>query len=81
MINVSIASASAVKVSTAEQQTVAVTAALGSTIRGYSAYQVAVLEGFEGTEAEWLDSLIGPMGPPGPPGESITNTELEEMLK
>ena len=25
--------------------------------RGYSAYEVAVLEGFEGTEAEWLESM------------------------
>ena len=28
-------------------------------LRGYSAYQVAVLNGFEGTEQEWLDSLKG----------------------
>ena len=26
-------------------------------MRGYSAYEIAVKEGFEGTEAEWLDSL------------------------
>lgn len=26
-------------------------------VRGYSAYQVAVMNGFEGTEAEWLESL------------------------
>ena len=25
--------------------------------RGYSAYEIAVLEGFEGTEAEWLESM------------------------
>ena len=30
---------------------------------GLSAYQVAVAEGFIGTEQEWLDSLIGPTGP------------------
>ena len=28
-------------------------------LRGYSAYQVAVLNGFEGTEKEWLNSLKG----------------------
>lgn len=28
--------------------------------RGYSAYEVAVLNGFVGTEQEWLNSLIGP---------------------
>ena len=40
--------------------------------RGPSAYQVAVEEGFEGTEAEWLATLVGPEGAastvPGPPG-------------
>lgn len=35
------------------------------TIHGYSAYEVAVLNGFKGTEQEWLDSLIGPQGIPG----------------
>ncbi len=30
---------------------------------GLSAYQVAVANGFTGTEQEWLDSLIGPAGP------------------
>lgn len=29
------------------------------TIRGYSAYEVAVINGFKGTEQEWLDSLDG----------------------
>lgn len=29
------------------------------TIRGYSAYEVALIHGFEGTEEEWLDSLNG----------------------
>ena len=35
---------------------------------GRSAYQVAVDEGFEGTEAEWLASLVGPTGPIGDTG-------------
>lgn len=30
--------------------------------RGFSAYEVAVQEGFEGTEEEWLASLVGPAG-------------------
>lgn len=30
-----------------------------SVLRGYSAYQVAVLNGFIGTEEEWLESLKG----------------------
>lgn len=29
------------------------------TIRGYSAYEVAVINGFKGTEKEWLESLKG----------------------
>lgn len=40
--------------------------------RGYSAYEVAVQNGFEGTIDEWLESLIGPtgqVGPVGPQGE------------
>lgn len=35
---------------------------------GPSAYQVAVIEGFAGTEAEWLASLVGPQGDAGPEG-------------
>ena len=36
--------------------------------RGYSAYEVAVLNGFEGTVDEWLASLQGEQGPEGPEG-------------
>ncbi|MFF2922719.1 hypothetical protein ACFVTP_10000 [Streptomyces celluloflavus] len=45
-------------------------------VRGASAYEVAVAQGFEGTVADWLDSLVGPpgprgeQGPPGPRGET-----------
>ena len=35
---------------------------------GQSAYSSAVQNGFTGTEAEWLDSLIGPQGPQGDTG-------------
>lgn len=35
---------------------------------GATAYEVAVAEGFTGTEAEWLTSLIGPEGPAGADG-------------
>lgn len=30
--------------------------------RGYSAYEIAIQNGFEGTEQEWLDSLVGEDG-------------------
>lgn len=39
---------------------------------GLSAYEVAVAEGFVGTEQEWLDSLVGPQGPEGPSAEDLT---------
>src|SRR5690606_13362622 len=41
---------------------------------GQSAYELAVINGYTGTEQEWLASLVGPAGPqgeqgvPGPPG-------------
>ena len=37
-------------------------------LQGYSAYDVAVLNGFEGTEEEWLSSLKGEKGEPGSAG-------------
>ena len=38
-------------------------------LQGQSAYDVAVEQGFKGTEQEWLASLIGSEGPAGPQGE------------
>jgi len=37
-------------------------------LTGLSAYQIAQLDGFTGTEAEWLDSLVGPQGSTGATG-------------
>lgn len=51
--------------------------------RGKSAYQVAVDNGFEGTEKEWLESLkgaTGPMGPMGPAGKDGT-MKFEELTE
>lgn len=39
------------------------------TIQGYSAYEVAVLNGFVGSEEEWLESLKGETGEQGERGE------------
>jgi hypothetical protein len=36
---------------------------------GLSAYEVAVANGFVGTEQDWLDSLVGAEGPAGPAGQ------------
>lgn len=35
---------------------------------GSSAYEIAVSDGFVGTESEWLTSLVGATGPQGPTG-------------
>lgn len=60
--------------------------------RGYSAYEVAVLNGYTGTEEEWLASLVGAkgdkgeQGEPGEPGVSpdmsnyYTKSEIDELL-
>ncbi|MFJ8146986.1 GDSL-type esterase/lipase family protein [Streptomyces sp. NPDC096048] len=40
-------------------------------VRGDSAYEVAVENGFAGTESEWLASLVGPQGTEGDPGSKI----------
>jgi len=42
-------------------------------IEGLSAYEIAVNEGFVGTEQDWLDSLVGPPGPPGGPSDLPEN--------
>ena len=39
---------------------------------GKSAYEIAVDNGFVGTESEWLESLKGPQGEPGPQGPAGT---------
>ena len=36
--------------------------------RGYSAYEIAVQNGYSGSEEEWLASLVGPTGPQGVQG-------------
>lgn len=48
---------------------------------GLSAYDVAVEEGFTGTEQEWLDSLVGPQGPVGSDLTYLTSfTVSDEVL-
>ena len=39
------------------------------TIHGYSAYEIAVINGFKGTEDEWLNSLKGAKGDKGERGD------------
>lgn len=40
-----------------------------SSLVGKSAYEIAVDNGFIGTETQWLATMVGPEGPPGTPGE------------
>ena len=40
---------------------------------GLSAYEIAVKNGFEGTEQEWLESLHGEDGKDGQPGKDGQN--------
>ena len=42
----------------------------GALSAGLSAYEIAVEHGFEGTEAQWLQSLVGTQGAPGQAGAS-----------
>lgn len=39
-------------------------------IRGKSAYEIAVAEGFEGSVEDWLASLVGPQGLKGDKGDT-----------
>lgn len=47
-------------------------------LQGYSAYEVAVLEGFQGTKEEWLASLVGPRGDRGNSGVYIGSGDMPE---
>ena len=55
-------------------------------VEGKSAYEVAVENGFVGTEIEWLESLkgeVGPQGPEGPqglPGKDADLTEVNQEI-
>lgn len=50
-------------------------------IDGKSAYQIAVLNGFVGTEPEWVASLaLGPQGPQGVPGVSGASFIYEQAV-
>ena len=48
------------------------------TLHGKSAYEIAVINGFTGTEEEWLTSLKGEKGDPG---QTLTIEEIVEAVK
>jgi hypothetical protein len=48
--------------------------------QGLSAYEVAVANGFVGTEAEWLDSLVGDAGADGADGAGFTNGDKGDVI-
>ena len=45
---------------------------------GLSAYEIAVKNGFKGSETEWLASLVGPPGPQGIQGDAGPRGEKGE---
>ena len=45
-------------------------------LQGYSAYEVAVINGFDGTEEEWLASLRGDKGDPG----EVIHTDADQNV-
>ena len=49
-------------------------------LRGYSAYDIAVIEGFEGTVEEWLASLKGDKGDPGEVIHTDADGEILEQV-
>ena len=48
------------------------------TIKGYSAYEIALIYGFKGTEEEWLESLKGEKGDKGENG--VLDPEIEMQI-
>jgi hypothetical protein len=48
---------------------------------GLSAYQIALANGFAGTEEQWLASLVGPEGPGGASNIPISMLETEFTVK
>jgi len=48
-------------------------------VDGKSAYEIALENGFEGTEEEWLESLVGPEGPQGP--DAVTGDGISTIVK
>lgn len=60
----------------ANQTGSAVNELAGSPAPGESAYEIAVGNGFAGTEVEWLASLVGP---PGPEGDGDNNASLTSL--
>lgn len=62
--------------------TLSLTACSFELVGGPSAYDVAVKNGFQGTEAEWLESLKGAQGPAGPQGElTVIESLYQEAVK
>ena len=50
-------------------------------VKGDSAYDIAVKNGFEGTEKEWLESLIGKDGKDGKDGENLSIVDIYNKAK
>ena len=57
------------------------TACTFNLVGGPSAYDVAVKNGFQGTEEEWLQSLKGETGPAGEQGEAGSTTVIQSLYE
>src|SRR3546814_6832995 len=53
----------------------------GTGAAGVSAYDIAVAEGFSGTEQQWLASLVGPQGSQGETGAQGRSEEHTSELQ
>ena len=63
-----------------EEQKAELTQGLQHGVDGKSAYEIAVENGFEGTEEEWLNSLVGPQGPQGKGIEKVELTDDSHII-
>jgi len=66
--------------STIDVSDVELSSEMAMALRGYSAYEIAVQNGYVGTEAQWLASLVGKQGESGNDGASMVIAQLFACL-
>ncbi len=66
-----------------EIETIDLSGDLAIGVQGKSAYEIAVAQGFVGTESEWLASLKGEQGDPGDPFtyDDFTPEQIKELQR
>lgn len=48
--------------------------------QGFSAYQIAVINGYKGSQTTWLDSLVGPTGLKGDKGDAGKDFKINKTF-